>query len=48
MPSTVETGYITRWCSYSDSEFKEGVSLTCDDEVNRHVILSYLNYVLTV
>ena len=48
MSSTVETGYITRWCSYSDSEFKEGVSLTCDDEVNRHVILNYLDRGLTL
>ncbi|GAA5859429.1 hypothetical protein JCM8547_006817, partial [Rhodosporidiobolus lusitaniae] len=28
-------GYITRWATYSNNEFKEGVSLTCDDELNR-------------
>ncbi|PWN27268.1 hypothetical protein BDZ90DRAFT_220834 [Jaminaea rosea] len=27
--------YIIRWATYSDCEFKEGVSLTCDDELNR-------------
>jgi cellulose synthase/poly-beta-1,6-N-acetylglucosamine synthase-like glycosyltransferase len=29
------TGYITRWATYSKGGFKEGVSLTCDDELNR-------------
>lgn len=24
-------GYITQWATYSNEEFKEGVSLTCDD-----------------
>jgi hypothetical protein len=28
-------GYIMRWATYSDDKFEEGVSLTCDDEVNR-------------
>lgn len=28
-------GYIVRWASYSDGGFKEGVSLTADDELNR-------------
>ncbi|GAA5856984.1 hypothetical protein JCM8547_008495 [Rhodosporidiobolus lusitaniae] len=28
-------GYITRWATYSNKEFKEGVSLSCDDELNR-------------
>ncbi|KAE8540333.1 hypothetical protein D1P53_003278 [Cryptococcus gattii VGV] len=28
-------GYIVRWATYSGGEFEEGVSLTCDDELNR-------------
>lgn len=28
-------GYIIRWATYSNGGFKEGVSLTCDDELNR-------------
>lgn len=28
-------GYIVRWAAYSEGEFEEGVSLTCDDELNR-------------
>ncbi|OJT11702.1 hypothetical protein TRAPUB_11764 [Trametes pubescens] len=28
-------GYIIRWATYSLGGFKEGVSLTCDDELNR-------------
>jgi membrane glycosyltransferase len=28
-------GYIVRWATYSLGGFKEGVSLTCDDELNR-------------
>ncbi|GAA5823335.1 hypothetical protein JCM11251_007571 [Rhodosporidiobolus azoricus] len=28
-------GYITRWATYSKGEYKEGVSLSCDDEINR-------------
>ncbi|PVF93653.1 hypothetical protein CPB86DRAFT_818657, partial [Serendipita vermifera] len=28
-------GYTARWAVYSDGGFKEGVSLTCDDELNR-------------
>lgn len=34
-------GYIVRWASYSDGGFKEGVSLTCDDELNRWEKYSY-------
>jgi len=30
-----EKGYIVRWSTYSKGEFKEGVSLTIDDELNR-------------
>ncbi|KAI0808303.1 glycosyl transferase family group 2-domain-containing protein [Fomes fomentarius] len=29
------SGYIIRWATYSQGGFKEGVSLTCDDELNR-------------
>ncbi|KAJ9473832.1 Glyco_trans_2-like domain-containing protein [Pseudozyma hubeiensis] len=29
------SGYVTRWATYSDNGFQEGVSLTCDDEINR-------------
>jgi cellulose synthase/poly-beta-1,6-N-acetylglucosamine synthase-like glycosyltransferase len=28
-------GYIIRWATYSKGGFKEGVSLTADDELNR-------------
>ncbi|GAA5902502.1 hypothetical protein JCM6882_002769 [Rhodosporidiobolus microsporus] len=28
-------GYITRWATYSKGEYQEGVSLSCDDEINR-------------
>ncbi|KAJ9105391.1 hypothetical protein QFC21_001761 [Naganishia friedmannii] len=28
-------GYVLRWATYSEDKFEEGVSLTCDDEVNR-------------
>lgn len=28
-------GYIVRWATYSGGDFEEGVSLTCDDELNR-------------
>ncbi|CDR88141.1 uncharacterized protein SPSC_03727 [Sporisorium scitamineum] len=28
-------GYITRWATYSNNGFEEGVSLSCDDELNR-------------
>jgi hypothetical protein len=37
-------GYIVRWASYSEGDFKEGVSLTADDELNRWVryIHSYI------
>lgn len=31
----MQAGYITRWATYSKLGFKEGVSLTCDDELNR-------------
>jgi len=33
--SMIERGYITRWATYSNSEYMEGVSLSCDDELNR-------------
>ncbi|KIS68060.1 uncharacterized protein UMAG_03643 [Mycosarcoma maydis] len=29
------SGYISRWATYSNNGFEEGVSLTCDDELNR-------------
>jgi cellulose synthase/poly-beta-1,6-N-acetylglucosamine synthase-like glycosyltransferase len=28
-------GYVVRWANYSEGGFKEGVSLTVDDELNR-------------
>ncbi|SJX61509.1 uncharacterized protein SRS1_12495 [Sporisorium reilianum f. sp. reilianum] len=28
-------GYVTRWATYSNNGFQEGVSLSCDDELNR-------------
>ncbi|WVR04423.1 hypothetical protein IAU60_001425 [Kwoniella sp. DSM 27419] len=28
-------GYTVRWATYSGGAFEEGVSLTCDDEINR-------------
>ncbi|TFK51375.1 hypothetical protein OE88DRAFT_1629543 [Heliocybe sulcata] len=34
-------GYIVRWATYSEGGFKEGVSLTCDDELNRWQKYSY-------
>ncbi|TFK97186.1 glycosyl transferase family group 2-domain-containing protein [Pterulicium gracile] len=34
-------GYIIRWSSYSKGGFKEGVSLTVDDELNRWQKYSY-------
>jgi membrane glycosyltransferase len=34
-------GYIVRWATYSNGGFKEGVSLTCDDELNRWQKYSY-------
>ncbi|KAL6303531.1 glycosyl transferase family group 2-domain-containing protein [Sparassis latifolia] len=34
-------GYIIRWSTYSLGGFKEGVSLTCDDELNRWQKYSY-------
>ncbi|GBE85655.1 glycosyl transferase family group 2-domain-containing protein [Sparassis latifolia] len=34
-------GYIIRWATYSKGGFKEGVSLTCDDELNRWQKYSY-------
>jgi cellulose synthase/poly-beta-1,6-N-acetylglucosamine synthase-like glycosyltransferase len=34
-------GYIIRWASYSEGGFKEGVSLTPDDELNRWEKYSY-------
>lgn len=42
-------GYVVRWASYSEGGFKEGVSLTCDDELNRWVsFFSHLHPVLMV
>ncbi|EMD36048.1 hypothetical protein CERSUDRAFT_115962 [Gelatoporia subvermispora B] len=35
------SGYIIRWATYSEGGFKEGVSLTCDDELNRWQKYSY-------
>jgi hypothetical protein len=29
-------GYIIRWATYSRGHFKEGVSLTVQDELNRY------------
>ena len=34
-------GYIIRWATYSKGGFKEGVSLTVDDELNRWQKYSY-------
>ncbi|GJJ06073.1 hypothetical protein Clacol_000262 [Clathrus columnatus] len=34
-------GYIIRWANYSAGGFKEGVSLTCDDELNRWMKYAY-------
>ncbi|KAI1784473.1 glycosyl transferase family group 2-domain-containing protein [Ganoderma leucocontextum] len=34
-------GYMIRWATYSEGGFKEGVSLTCDDELNRWQKYSY-------
>uniref|UniRef100_A0A0W0F5W9 Uncharacterized protein n=1 Tax=Moniliophthora roreri TaxID=221103 RepID=A0A0W0F5W9_MONRR len=34
-------GYIIRWATYSEGGFKEGVSLTVDDELNRWQKYSY-------
>ncbi|THV01495.1 hypothetical protein K435DRAFT_655221 [Dendrothele bispora CBS 962.96] len=34
-------GYIIRWATYSNGGFKEGVSLTVDDELNRWQKYSY-------
>jgi len=36
-----ERGYIIRWSTYSQGGFKEGVSLTADDELNRWQKYSY-------
>jgi len=36
-----EKGYTIRWSTYSKGEFKEGVSLTVDDELNRWQKYSY-------
>ena len=33
--------YIIRWATYSEGGFKEGVSLTCDDELSRWQKYSY-------
>ncbi|KAF7430553.1 hypothetical protein PC9H_006261 [Pleurotus ostreatus] len=34
-------GYIVRWATYSNKGFKEGVSLSADDELNRWTKYSY-------
>ncbi|KIJ67351.1 hypothetical protein HYDPIDRAFT_108072 [Hydnomerulius pinastri MD-312] len=34
-------GYAIRWATYSEGDFKEGVSLTVDDELNRWQKYSY-------
>ena len=34
-------GFVIRWATYSNRGFKEGVSLTCDDELNRWQKYSY-------
>ena len=34
-------GYIIRWANYTECGFKEGVSLTVDDELNRWQKYSY-------
>ncbi|KAH9023009.1 glycosyl transferase family group 2-domain-containing protein [Lactarius hengduanensis] len=34
-------GFTIRWATYSEGGFKEGVSLTCDDELNRWQKYSY-------
>jgi len=34
-------GWTIRWATYSNGEFEEGVSLTCDDELNRWQKYSY-------
>ncbi|KDQ58169.1 hypothetical protein JAAARDRAFT_193608 [Jaapia argillacea MUCL 33604] len=34
-------GYMIRWATYSNGGFKEGVSLTCDDELNGWQKYSY-------
>ncbi|UZJ55708.1 hypothetical protein CBS101457_005028 [Exobasidium rhododendri] len=31
----MELGYIVRWATYSNSEYMEGVTLSCDDELKR-------------
>ncbi|GAA5906947.1 hypothetical protein JCM6882_000009 [Rhodosporidiobolus microsporus] len=33
--ASTRAGYITRWATYAHGEFREGVSLTCDEELNR-------------
>lgn len=38
-------GYIVRWASYSEGGFKEGVSLTADDELNRWVSFFFIKYI---
>jgi hypothetical protein len=30
-----KAGYITRWATYANCGYEEGVSLTCNDELNR-------------
>jgi hypothetical protein len=37
-------GYVIRWATYSKGGFKEGVSLTVDDELNRWQKYAYGEY----
>ncbi len=40
-------GYIIRWATYSQGSFKEGVSLTVDDELNRWQKYAYGEFEMT-
>ena len=40
-------GYVVRWANYSQGGFKEGVSLTVDDELNRWRKYAYGGYLST-
>lgn len=41
----IEISDLFRWASYSGGGFKEGVSLTCDDELNRWMKYAYGKYI---
>lgn len=41
-------GYIIRWSTYSQGGFKEGVSLTVDDELNRWQKYAYGTWVISM